>query len=292
MLSHALIGLLLVILAGCGALPRPFEPEDKTGNPLLAPIEGQTLEVLPLEGTVPLLPDGGAALIAEGLAANGLPATAGQRTAQSRLLLGVVGLTPGPPGSDRLVVSWEVYGPGGSLLGRYAQETDLPEGAWLAGDPDSIRLVGLDAGPLLNQIATGPELVPESGVAVEAEDGARPRVAFAGVKGAPGDGNSSLARALSSVLTQRGYLVVQQPLAGDLVLAGEVTVTPAGEGREEVTLAWRLLDGPKGEILGEVQQANVIRAGSLNAGWGDVAAVIAVAAADGITDLLKQAGKL
>jgi len=292
-LRHALTLLLLLLVAACGELPRPFQPEDKTGNPLLAPIEGVSLEVLPLQGHAPNLPLGGAAYVAEGLAANGLAVTLGGRTAQSRLLLGVVAVTPASSLSDYVIISWEVYGPGGSLLGRYAQQTEVPKNRWLAGDPDTLRLVGLDAGPVLGPIAAGPELVPETGATVAADaDGGRVRIALAGVSGAPGDGGRSLPRALSSVLTQRGFLVVEQPLAGDLVVEGIITVAGAGEGREQITLAWRLLDGPKGSRLGEVQQGNVIPAGSLDGKWGDVAALIAVGAADGILDLLKQAGKL
>ena len=291
--AYVLPLLALLLLAACGELPRPFQPEDKTGNPLLAPIEGASLEVLPLQGAAPNLPDGGAAYIAEGLAANGLPASTGQRTAQSRLLLGVVAVTQASSLSDYVVISWEVYGPGGSLLGRYAQQTEVPKNRWLAGDADTLRLVGLDAGPVLGQIAAGPELVPETGAAVpEAADGGRQRIALAGVSGAPGDGGRSLPRALAAVLTQRGFLVVDQPLAGDLVVAGQVDMAPAGERRERITLAWRLLAGPKGEKLGEVQQGNVIPAGSLDGAWGDVAALIAVGAADGILDLLRQAGRL
>ena len=295
-LRHALVLplllLLLAALAACGALPRPFLPEDKTGNPLLAPIEGQSLEVLPLQGHAPDLPLGGAAYIAEGLAAYGLTVTVGGRTAQSRLLLGVAAVTPASSLSDYVVISWEVYAPGGSLLGRYAQQTEVPKNRWLAGDADTLRLVGLDAGPVLGPIAAGPEQVPESGASIAAgADGGRPRIALAGVQGAPGDGGRSLPRALASVLTQRGFLVVDQPLAGDLVVEGVIETAPAGEGREEITLAWRLLDGPAGEKLGEVQQGNVIPAGSLDGAWGDVAALIAVGAADGIVDLLAQAGR-
>ncbi len=280
-------------LAACGALPRPFEPEDKTGNPLLAPIEGQSLEVLPLQGTTPDLPDGGARLIAEGLAANGLEVTVGQRTAQSRLLLGVVAVTQASSLSDYVVISWEVYGPRGSLLGRYSQQTEIPIHRWQLGDPDTLRLVGLDAGPILGQIASGPEQVPETGAKAPPDaNGGRPRIVLSGVKGAPGDGNRSLARALASVLTQRGFLVVEQPIQGDSVAEGLVAVTPAGTNREQITLTWQLLDGPQGAKLGEVQQGNVIPAGSLDGKWGDTAALIAVGAADGILDLLKQAGRL
>jgi hypothetical protein len=292
-LRHALTLLLLILAAACGELPRPFLPEDKTGNPLLAPIEGAALEVLPLQGHAPNLPLGGAAYVAEGLAANGVAATIGGRTAQSRLLLGVVAVTPASSLSDYVIISWEVYGPGGSLLGRYAQQTEVPKNRWLAGDPDTLRLVGLDAGPILGPIAAGPEQVPETGATVAAgADGGRVRIALAGVSGAPGDGGRSLPRALSSVLTQRGFLVVEQPLSGDLVVEGVIALAPAGQDREQITLAWRLLDGPQGARLGEVQQGNVIPAGSLDGTWGDVAALIAVGAADGIVDLLTQAGKL
>lgn len=284
--------LLLLLLGGCGALPRPFEPEDKTGNPLLVPVEGQTLEVLALQGDVPDLPMGGALRLAEGLAAGGIPVTIEDRTAQSRLLLGRAALREEGSLSDRLAVRWEVYGPGGSLLQGIDQEIELPRGRWLSGDPETLRKVGLAAAPLLAPLATGPEAVTPVPQGPELGSGTRPPIAVLGLDGAPGDGGGSLPRALASVLTQRGFLVTEDLAVQGFAVDGLMSVQPLGDGRERISVAWRVLSGPYGELLGQVEQSNVIAAGSLDGPWGETAAVIAVGAADGIVDLLRQAGKL
>ncbi|HKY95189.1 MAG TPA: hypothetical protein VJL84_07775 [Kiloniellales bacterium] len=231
----------MLLLGACEQLPRPFQPEDKTGNPLLAPVEGQTLEVLPLQGEAPALPDRGAMQIASALVEAGLPATFGQRTAQSRLLLGTAEVEPNGAG-DHLRLRWEVFGPGGTLLHVYLQEADLPAGAWL--------------------------------------------------RGAPGDGGQSVPRALASIMTQRGFLVVDELKPGGFAVEGVMRIENAANDQQQVSLVWRVLSGEEGEFLGQIEQANVIPAGSLDGPWGDVAAIVAAAAADGLVDLLSQSGKL
>jgi len=285
-----LLAGLVLLLAGCEKLPRPFEPEDKTGNPLLAPVEGQTLEVLPLQGEAPTLPDGGALQIASALVEAGLPATYGQRTATSRLLLGTAELGPGPLG-EHLRLRWEVYGPGGSLLNVYLQEADLPAGAWMRGGPGTLAKIGLEAAPILAPAAQGPEEVAARQDSV-AREGQRPTVAVYGLWGAPGDGGQSVPRALASIMTQRGFLVVDDLTPGGFAIDGVMLVENAANGQQQVSLVWRVLSGQEGEFLGQVEQANVIPAGSLDGPWGDIAAIVAAAAADGLLDLMSEAGKL
>jgi len=247
--------------------------------------------VLPLGGAAPALPDRGAGLIAAALAEAGLPATAGQRTAQTRYLLGEVGVTQITSLSDLVVLSWQVYGPGGSLLARRAQEIELPHGRWRAGDPEALRRVGLEAAPLLAALAAGPEEVAARDEGPVAVAGERPRIVVLGVTGAPGDGNRSLARAVASVLTQRGFLVVDDLEPGGFAVDAAIERESAGDDLEKIDLAWQVA-GDDGERLGQVEQSNVIPAGSLDGAWGDVAAVVAVGAVDGIVELLRKAGRL
>lgn len=290
-LGHLLLlAAVLLLLAACEQLPRPFQPEDKTGNPLLAPIEGQTLEVLPLQGQVPPLPDAGAMQIASALVEAGLPATYGQRTAQSRLLLGTAELGPGALG-EHLRVRWEVYGPGGTLLHIYLQEADLPAGAWMRGGAGTLAKIGHEAAPILAAAAQGPEEVAARPDSI-AREGERPTVAVYGLWGAPGDGGQSVPRALASIMTQRGFLVVDDLSAGGFAIDGVMQISAAAGGQQQVSLVWRVLSGEEGEFLGQVEQANVIPAGSLDGPWGDVAAIVAAAAADGLLNLMSEAGKL
>lgn len=285
--------LLLLLFAACGPLPRPFEPEDKTANPLLAPIEGQTLMVLPIQGQAPALPDQGAEAIAQALAATGLPANAGPRTAQSRLLLGTATVTPLGDGEERVSLLWEVYAPGGSLMWTYRQQADLPVGQWQAGDPGALRYVGIEASPIVEQAARGPELVAAVPELPQAEDGARLPIRVVGLAGAPGDGGRSVPRALRSVLTQRGFLVLDEAKPEGFVVEGLLSSEVVSGNQQKVVLTWRVLDAAAEDaFVGQIQQANVIPLGTLDGAWGDIAAVVAVGAADGVLQLLQQAGKL
>jgi hypothetical protein len=281
----------LLLLAGCEKLPRPFQPDDKTGNPLLVPIEGQNLEVLPLQGAAPLLPDRGATQIASALAEAGLPATVGNRTAQSRLLIGTAEVIPNGGFTEQLRLRWEVYAPGGSLLHIALQEAELPQGRWQQGEADTLAKVGREAATLLAAAAAGPEEVaaridPGTG------SGERRAVAIWGLSGAPGDGGRSVPRALASIMTQRGFLVVEDLSPGGFAIDGVMKVETLKDGQQRVWLVWRVLSGQEGEFLGQVEQENIIPAGSLDGPWGEVAAIVANAAADGLVDLMSEAGKL
>jgi hypothetical protein len=56
---------------------------------------------------------------------------------------------------------------------------------------------------------------------------------------------------------------------------------------QKVALRWTVV-APDGKVLGAVEQANDIPAGSLDSGWGKAADYAALAAADGIFDLVDK----
>ena len=112
-------------------------------------------------------------------------------------------------------------------------------------------------------------------------------VAIAGVKGAGKTGNGELAKALARVLTDAGWPVKQGPGDNVLTIQGEVSLSePTGEA-QKVALRWTV-KAPDGRVLGAVDQANDVPAGSLDAGWGEAADHAAMAAAQGIFDLVDK----
>lgn len=104
------------------------------------------------------------------------------------------------------------------------------------------------------------------------------------INGAPGDGPTSLSRALQQELARNGVPQAQS-LGASYRVEGNVQVGPAQSGQQPIKIDWVVKD-PQGRNLGTVSQANSIPAGSLDGAWGDTANAAAVAAAQGILKLL------
>lgn len=112
-------------------------------------------------------------------------------------------------------------------------------------------------------------------------------VAIIGVKGAGEAGNRELVSALDRVLTDAGWPVQEAPRDNVLAIEGDVTLSqPVGKA-QKVALRWTV-KAPDGEVLGAVEQANDVPAGSLDNGWGEAADHAALAAAQGIFDLVDK----
>ncbi len=112
-------------------------------------------------------------------------------------------------------------------------------------------------------------------------------VAVTGVRGAPGRGDAQLAAALRAALKRAGWPVRARPRKDSMRISGRVTMgakTPAGQ---KVSLIWTV-KGPSGRVLGVVRQANTVPSGSLDAGFGPSASVVAGAAAEGIFRLVRK----
>lgn len=103
------------------------------------------------------------------------------------------------------------------------------------------------------------------------------------VSGAPGDGNSTLARAMVRALKAEGETVVASA-AGAYQVRARVTVGRPRGGNQSIAIKWQLFD-PSGQSLGNVDQKNRITAGALDKNWGQNADNSAKAAARGIIQL-------
>lgn len=112
-------------------------------------------------------------------------------------------------------------------------------------------------------------------------------VAVTGVEGAGATGNGELAAAMARVLTDAGWPVRDSAGKNTLAIQGNVTLSAPDGPSQKVALRWTVM-APDGKVLGAVEQANDIPAGSLDSGWGKAADYAALAAADGIFDLVDK----
>jgi len=114
-----------------------------------------------------------------------------------------------------------------------------------------------------------------------------PKVVVYPVDGAPGDGNDLLRRALALALDRAPVELTNDLVESGHVVQGDVSVVRQPDGRDLVTVSWIVLDA-RGQQVGSVDQANLVRGGSLDGTWGAVAAPIADAAVSGIVALLNE----
>ncbi len=112
-------------------------------------------------------------------------------------------------------------------------------------------------------------------------------VAVTSVTGAPGSGNRELAEALRKILRKAGWPVYRKPRRDSMSIAGRVEMGPKRKQGQRVRIVWTV-KSPSGRVLGVIRQENTVESGSLDAGFGPAAGVVAEAAADGIFQLVRK----
>jgi hypothetical protein len=270
----------LLPLAGCGDLPEPF-----LGNPgptalkLRQPPEPRL--AVPPPGMA-LLPDDAArsfaVALARSLRAREVPAYA-LAPAPTDWRLAVTAQTRGAV----VVPRYTVLNPEGQSQGTVTG-APVPAAAWAAGQPATLDAVAGQAAPQLAQLLTGVEVA-----LMRADPNSlynRPaRVVIGPVRGAPGNGDAALARAMRAALTAAGEQVQPKPAGADFVVRCEVRLTPAPGDKQRVEIRW-IVDTAAGAEGGRVFQLNLVPAGSLDHDWTPVAPTIAQQAAEGVKEVI------
>ena len=273
------------VLTACQPLNQPFRPEDKPLDaPLLAVRDAGGLVVRPVAG----LSEGGEALataVANALERLEVPATATPQGVNRRTVFvdGAAQARPLPGGRLAVEIDWRLTDAEGHPVGVHRTTAEVRREAWdgAASRPQTYVLLGERAAP---GIAA---LVQEPVQAAVTEPAASRRVYIWPVAGAPGDGGAALGRALGSALRAAEVPLAREMADDALVIAGAVHVAPPTQGRQRVEIVWTVLDSA-GNELAKIAQANAVEAGALDGAWGELAGIIAQAAAPGVLDLLRQ----
>jgi hypothetical protein len=282
--------MAFLLTAGCQPLPHPFEDDvPRRGAAILQLRDSASVTIAPIEGrpratAEKLGPAMASALQEREIAASTKTASIGSYELTGR----IQGMAPAN-GKTALVAYWELRDPSGQRLGQRAERIEAPAGEWEEGNDDAVaRLAAASAAQLAS--------IMQDEAPAEAEIGGRARLLIGAVTGAPGDGGTSLSRAIAELLKKQDLAIVTDPAAtADLTLDAEVAVGQPKSGKQNVKIVWHLRNKNGGEI-GTVGQENDVPAGLLDGGWGDVAYMVAVSAQDGILQLVargvpQQAGK-
>ena len=162
-----------------------------------------------------------------------------------------------------------------------AERIEAAADDWQQGKDDAVaRLAAASA----DQIAA----MLQDKAPVEAAEQGKLRLSIRHAEGAPGDGGTALASAITTLLKRQDLAIVSDSQdKTDLVLDATVTVDKPIAGKQHVKIVWHVRHGDGSEI-GTVAQENDVPEGMLDGPWGDVAFTIAVAAQDGIMQLIAR----
>ena len=196
-------------------------------------------------------------------------------------LAGRIQEMPASEGKAALVALWELRDPSGQRLGERAERVEAPAIDWQEGADDAVaRLATASATQLVALL--------QDDAPTEAEIGGRSRLLIGGIAGAPGDGNDSLAKAVTELLKKQDLVIVTDPqVKTDLVLDADVTAAQPKAGKQHVKIVWHVRHKDGSEI-GTVGQENDVPAGLLEGAWGDIAYMVAVSAQAGIMQLVER----
>lgn len=276
--SRALVLLLITsLLAACGSVPRPFSPDAKTGG-VPPPGPATALIVHPAAGEDRAALDMLTDMVIEELRAREVAAI--HYDVQNRYrLVGQVTPDSVSGGTATMRVSWQLQRPDGTPVDTVNFSQDVGLDAWRRADSAAVR-------PLA-QRSVG-RIAPLIGIGPAADEDKGPRVIVEKARGAPGDGNTALAKAMTHEL-KRFDIAIDLGRSGERlpVLRAQVSVRPMDEANELVEITWLLHDA-EGRERGRLKQQNRVASGRLDLRWGIVAKLAAAAAAPEIADLLRR----
>ncbi len=274
-LRLAMIGLL----AGCQVVPRPFaEDRPPPNGPMLTVADSFGVIVGPVQNA----PEAAGQQLAQGMAAGlrdqEIPASTDVGNKHSFRLSGDAGSSTIGASRAAIVIHWTLRDRDGKTIGEDLQKAELPAAQWQSGAAPGLADLGkAEAARFVPLMVEAPPVEVKTG-----------RTVFVrAVTGAPGDGGTSLPRAMSFVL-QKAELTVtpDAKTPGVVVIDGTVVVKPVPPKEQHVLIDW-IVYKPDGSEAGRIKQENTIPGGSLDGQWGDIAMAIASAAADGIVAVVK-----
>lgn len=281
-MPHFRYGLLALplALAACGDFPQPMQGHPGRMGAILAHPPPQRL-VVPVPGAA-LLADSSAKLfaddLAQGLAEQTVPAFA-QKPQRGDWVLGVTASMSGP----EVTPSYTVTDPRGHVQGKETG-APVPSQAWADGDAATLQAEAAAVSP---KIAA---LLSNIDAALKQSDpnslyNRPPRLDFSAITGAPGDGDTSLAREMRKDIVTTGVVLVDTKVQSDYLLRGVVKKTTVNAQTDHIEITW-IVDYANGKEVGRVTQLHDIPKGSLDSYWGDVAVVAAQEAAQGVKEVI------
>ena len=278
---------LVLLAAACQPLPHPFA-DDRPPAALLKVPDVAGVSVAPIAGAPgPLAKKLGEA-VATALLKRDIPASDRTASLGSYQLYGRIGESHSDDSGMTVTAAWRLDDAKGKTVGERKAEVTAPVPEWGSDSAAPIeRLAGLIADgirPLIEDEAPSPAPVKSSAISNAPRHAS---VAIGTISGAPGDGTKSLAAAVAAVLTRQDLTVVAAGQKADLTVDCAVSVSPSLPGKQHVKIVWRVRRAD-GSQIGDVAQENDVPRGELDGSWGDLAYNVAIAAGEGLMQLIAR----
>ncbi len=264
---RSFLALILLLAVACQPLERPFQPEVKSGW-RAAPGPRASLYVADVKGG----PENLETEVASKLQELGIAAFAGNEVPDRYSVQGAIVDIDGTR-----YINWTIYDPAKNSTGLYTEEK-LPPGV------TEETATGLDE-VALRSASNIDRLLGGDGFNFATVK--KPVIFVPIVKGAPGDGAESLAFAIQEELVKMGLDVLPTEQGASYIVRGSSSLSEPKAGTQIIQLTWSL-ERRNGEQVGQIQQRNRIKAGSLNGAWGQTAFLAAKGGAQGVYKLLQN----
>ncbi len=278
-----LIGLIAVALNACGPVLKPFQTPAELGpSGLIQRDINGGVWVSIVDGASARGPNLLSEAIAQGLLARGIPAmTKGGGSLRYKLTGRVTERAPDQSGAADIKIYWSLNEQNNKPVFYFSQ--DLKKG-WHWDSPRAIQNLGTNTARLIARVVEPEDETLRSVQTIRQGVWVQP------VRGAPGDGDKSLTRAIRYALVGAKVAVTSERLAARHILRAEVRVGAPQRGQQSVAISWTLTSSD-GRKVGNVVQRNAVPVGTFDGRWGETAVIIATAAVGGIKDVLAQAEK-
>lgn len=269
--------LLGLLLAACGNLPRPFQPDDKSvENPLLVLGDRAGIIVMPIAGVDN---DDESHAFSEALAAALRAVDVNAHTgAGNRASPVISSFLERKPGEGAVLILW-LSEPGRGDIGTF--EANVVEREIMTDSPRRKQVLERVAQAVAAQVNPGAVAVPMG----------TPPVFIARVSGLPGSAGAPLERALDFALRRAKAEIADRPTERSLTVTGVVAFRDLPKDQVALEVNWRVI-GADGAEIGTLQQKNDVPAQALQRAWPEISSAIADSAAEGIMEIVARAPRI
>ena len=275
----ACIILLHSLVSSCGSIPQPFQKKTINNGITNFPIASNSTGILikGIEGPVGWVGDAFAEAMASSLRRRGMVASSRSSNKLSLSLTanGYQQLYFDKP--SELVISWLLVDNNGEIKGLRETRSTPPHDFWQNPSPEMFEVVAeTNADQISNWLSPPSKPIKTNSY---------PTVRMTQIMDISGDDAASLFAAIQMEMARRN-VKVRKNKPGDLILELKIETQFIDAKMQKVRLDWRL--GTDTKKIGVVSQENIIEKTMLQDEWESLAKDIAIAAAEGLFQLINQ----
>ena len=275
----ACIILLHSLVSSCGSIPQPFQKKTINNGVANFPIASNSAGILikGIEGPVGWVGDAFAEAMASSLRRRGLVASSrsSNRLSLSLTANGYQQLYFDKP--SELVISWLLVDNYGKIKGQRETRSTPPKDFWRNPSPEMFEVVAeTNADQMSNWLSPPSKPVKTNSY---------PTVRMIKIMNISSDDAVSLFSAIQTAMARRD-IKVQKNKPSDLTLELKIETEFIDAKMQKVRLDWKL--GTNTKKIGVVSQENIVETTKLQDAWESLATDIAIAASEGLFQLINQ----